>query len=849
MDNISLVISGNLTGFSRFYTSPNANDICSEAKFDFDNRNNLTFLNEGEKVYAISFAPTVVAVSLITRILDSFRRPGILVVTILMHRNEKIEQKVGGFGDSQNNKALYQLLNAVNEKFYEKNFVNGMLNQNPSVLMQDYYTDILKDYVLVSDRNQHHINGNINVASLNKRIGYVASTEDNIALYLSSPCRRSYEGYHHVFFGKNAPQNIEEEPEEVIMYSVLITNNKYRIPAVKLSDKIYNLRPDKGEIDFEKNYTYRQVLAGEAAPLIHASINGETIEVTYRFGQEERTINFVFKDGLNVVPFEFIAPVIESDGSRRKIFSESFSFQGKEIYTRKKLISGNAEYQIKPESSDLDISRIKDGEKCYIDVEKCFEFRCNFEQCSKNKTIILTRFNADSIEIPNVRANAYAKLPGSPEDWEYTIESNDYESVSDKVATLLRIGQLNLENKRNISPMRQTFPSDNSASNELEPNRQKTYNSGVKSGGTLQVIGDGTQNSGSPVEKKKKNKLFFVRGALAIVILTVLLVFVGGLIWPGWFVKSTQGEDEQNNDSITVMFRFVDSGGNKIKYNDYSSWTNSYLVEGPVLIGSGKTYYANIDTVHFYCKYKLPVSNDEDSLRISFKFDNFELSTYSVQLGNIKKDNEKKIKLNVLVDELNECRDLKAIGSTPLSYEEWKKHESKLKEFNENKNRNKDFDEKMSELLRNIGHSPQGSAISDENTSKGGKNNSETGEKENKALPTLDELSKWNVDKSSFENISDNELKKPENKSVSERIKALNIVISSIRKGKRPSWEGLSEEQKNCINKIFDNENRSKRLGNLGTDNNFAKVASLEEFIKAMNNCGVNVDDLKSYIK
>ena len=79
--DINIIISGNLTGFTTFYATPNANELYADAKFDFDYRNFVTFLNNGEKAYAISFAPNVVSVSLITRILDSFRRPGILVVS------------------------------------------------------------------------------------------------------------------------------------------------------------------------------------------------------------------------------------------------------------------------------------------------------------------------------------------------------------------------------------------------------------------------------------------------------------------------------------------------------------------------------------------------------------------------------------------------------------------------------------------------------------------------------------------------------------------------------------------------------------------------------------------------
>lgn len=337
MNNIGLIISGNLTGFSRFYASPNANDIYNEAKFDFDYRNFLTFLNNDDKAYAISFAPTVISVSLVTRILDSFRRPGVLVVSILLPRNKKVESAM----NSQNNKALYQLLNAVHDTFREKNFVNGMVNQNAAVLMQDYYTDILSNFVLVPDGLQRPINSRIDVSSPNKRLGYVKSTEDNVPLYLSSLCRKSYESYHHVFIAENAPQNIDEEPIEVVFYSVKITNNGQRFQNVKLTDKIYNLQPEEGEIDIDKNFTYQQVVNGEAGRNIVASFAGDTIEITYRFGQEKRNIQFSFVDGGVVVPFASISPrVTLSNGEKFNIGSENWTFEGKEIYDRKTIESG-----------------------------------------------------------------------------------------------------------------------------------------------------------------------------------------------------------------------------------------------------------------------------------------------------------------------------------------------------------------------------------------------------------------------------------------------------------------------------------------------------------------------------
>ena len=134
MNNLELIISGNLTGFSRFFVTSGANSFLKDAKIDFDYCNFVSFMEASDNVYAISFAPEVITLSLITRILDAFHRPGILVVTLIIPRNNRVESIV----NPQNEKAVYQLLNAINDKFYEKNLHNGMLNQNPIVLMQDY---------------------------------------------------------------------------------------------------------------------------------------------------------------------------------------------------------------------------------------------------------------------------------------------------------------------------------------------------------------------------------------------------------------------------------------------------------------------------------------------------------------------------------------------------------------------------------------------------------------------------------------------------------------------------------------------------------------------------------------
>ena len=85
--NISLLISGNLTGFGRFFTSPAAKELLGNEKIDLDNHNHLTFLEKDEKAYSITFAKRYIAISQYTQILDSFRRPGKLVVSVLIPRN------------------------------------------------------------------------------------------------------------------------------------------------------------------------------------------------------------------------------------------------------------------------------------------------------------------------------------------------------------------------------------------------------------------------------------------------------------------------------------------------------------------------------------------------------------------------------------------------------------------------------------------------------------------------------------------------------------------------------------------------------------------------------------------
>lgn len=357
MNNLEIIISGNLTGFSRFYASSGANNLFKDTKIDLDCRNFVTFVEEKDKAYAISFAPQVITLSLITRILDSFHRPGILVVSLLLPRNTKVES----VNNSQDEKAVYQLLNAINNKFYERNFKDGMLIQNPIVLMQDYYTDILVNYRLTQDY-QRGVNLTIDNSAFNKNIGYVKSSEKDIASYLNTPCRRAYEGYHSIIISPKAPQNIDEPVKELKLYNVYVENTNQRLSNVTIDSVIQTVFSERGEIDVPnnvKNITYRQAIDGQGVPYVKANMNGDTIHLAYRFEKEERQVTFKIMKGSDEVDFSLVTLVIQNDdGTYYTISSNPYIFVGKEIYKAKTLKSGDDNYNF---SQPLDLSRIPNG--------------------------------------------------------------------------------------------------------------------------------------------------------------------------------------------------------------------------------------------------------------------------------------------------------------------------------------------------------------------------------------------------------------------------------------------------------------------------------------------------------
>ena len=436
--NLYLIISGNLTGFSHFYASAGAKDFYEQSKIDFDFRNYLLFLKERQKAYAVSFTDKTIAVSLVTRVLDSFRRPGVLNMTLLLPRKYKVSDK----GGLQGGAALYQLLNEVNDMFYQRNFLNGMMNQNGAVLMQDYYSPILEKYQLVPDPKQRDVNARINVALAKNNLGYIAAAESDIPLYLETLCRESYEGYHHVFLASDAPQNINESPVEEVFYPVRYTSNmeegaEYSLPKkVRMSDKIDLLPNLRGYVAFNQDYTYEQIFQG-ACKQITAQLRNEVIYLTYQFEEEHRKVTFEFQFGTSKIDMREIFPVKLWIGNQENYLqNNSLVFSGKEIYQPIRLVCENEKYEFVPGTAEFDLSRYPD-EKFYVQVQsktvrkpEQTELKLTLPQDGVFTIRIINKPTGRVESFNQVKGNWQKMVLGDISDWRYEIVSDKYEVLS-----------------------------------------------------------------------------------------------------------------------------------------------------------------------------------------------------------------------------------------------------------------------------------------------------------------------------------------------------------------------------------------------------------------------------------
>ncbi len=442
--SVNIIISGNLTGFSRFYTSPGSNEVFNEAKINFDYRNFVKFLSgSDQKVYTVSFSPKVVAVSLVTHILDSFSRPGIVVVTVFVPRN-KI---VSSLADLRDKAAIYKLLNEVNAAFYNNNVRNGYVNENPGIFSQDYYSDILSKYELVDDRLQKPVNAYIDNNTVNKRAGYIRASEYDMPKYLSSLMRKAYEGYHHVFFGENAPQNIDEPAEEIVTYRVKIENEqRLLLEEVRLSDRIYQLVPGLGYKDLDnKDYTYQEILNGKAGYDINGHIDERGIFVLkFNFPEDQKTIKFQFIDSksgsTDPVPIEVLRPLLCLPGkSPIEVKTDEYTFVGREVTERFEIKFGNPDYYIDTDksTSSLDLRDCDDGQSVIKSVLTGWVWNFNpvDNKTRKPRTIpplkitLINLITGVERQYNNVTGAQTDVLPGNVYEWKMRIESDEFETI------------------------------------------------------------------------------------------------------------------------------------------------------------------------------------------------------------------------------------------------------------------------------------------------------------------------------------------------------------------------------------------------------------------------------------
>lgn len=771
--DLNVIISGNLTGFSQIYATPGAKELYVEGNFDFDYRKFLTFLKNGEKAYAISFAPRTIAVSLVTRTLDSFRRSGILVISILLQRKQTVESMM----NPHDKNALYQLLNELNDKFYERNLVNGMINQNAAVLMQDYYSDILSNYKLVADVNQRLINSHIDVTTPNKRWAYLASKENDIPLYISSPYRRSYEGYHHVFFAPNAPQNIEEPPVEEVMYRVRITNNDMILPSmVKLTDQIYRLTPQEGEIPFDQNFTYGDVLQGKADNRIQASIDGETIEITYRFKQEEKTISFEFVEDETDKPISLalVSPRIEglsNEGGVWKLFTETLTFTGKDIYGRKRIVSNSSNYIISPESSNLDLRSFKDGEKYRVRVIPSTVLHIQFPNRVDKKITLRNRINNKVISF-DAKDALNEKITGRSENWDFTITTSQYEPIRGLLPTggtmILNLEDFVSKKDGSITtdsdtPIKVVHPDDDTQVSNNTKRRLKLF----------RATGNET------LKQRWKNGINIKKVLLAVLPLFVILLYIGiswqFKFWP--WNESSSVQEFVTGDSLEtkiISYELLDITGASIM--DDSDYNEVQALE-PYLSDVECLVYGNITKKDTICPTNFVLMAPKgcnDNVNFKLKFDGVTICDTTIIFNKFKDKDIVKLKMDVRTSAIVLYKKIRETveKKETLDLETWNDYKKAMECLD--KNLNKEFRKKLEVEFRRI---EQPTCVNDTAPNMGLNNQ-------------LDEICVTYNDLRNFSLQEDDPLYEEKKN----RLDLLRSVLQNIRKGELPiTSEGFSK--------------------------------------------------------
>ena len=841
-NKIQIIISGNLTGFTHFYATQGVRDWYDESEINFDYRNLVTFLTQnGEKAYALSFASRVVAVSLVTRILDTSRRPGVLVVSVLLPRGKK----VAAVTPSGANTALYDLLNALNSRFCERNLIGEELNPSLSVLRQDYYSDILSAYQLVPDAGQRKLN--MDVASLKKGVGYVAAEERAMPAYLASPFRLSYEGYPHVFFAPNASANIDEPAEEEVRYQVRVTNTGEKLRGwVRSKDKIYPLEPKKWQLPIEKldDYTYEEVLQGKAERVRAVERADGILDITYVFAPKTKEITFVFKtkDG-EELPFDKVAPVriIEENGTNYPLPSATYEFRGQEIYGKKSLESANYVFDSEP----LDLSRCKS--KCFMTVERKSHLSILFPAPYdlESKRITVTRKStAQTFQDENVRTKYSRFVSGDRQEWTYKIEAEGYETLSGTFPPEGEVIRLNFKKRESPSSTGRgqgTVPTTRaglqdtrqSASTELLPAHNNTEGNAVP----IIHVTNGGQNG-----KKGKGNAWVGKLLPFLIALPVLALAVGLSIFLYRKNGNATGADGDavSDDSTTtqikkVTVQYMDLSRDKILPGEFNEGDSvpiilqcSYdkLATGSITVDESKEYGS---------QFTLTASKDcKDMVEFTAYFDSIPLGDpLKITFDSFKNDTTVTYSLNVNTSDLDLYRGMYALKA---NREKMKKSDELYKKYqkwdaDQSVQGNPAFVCKITSLYDAV--KPTADKID------------------------LGKLAEVNITLDEIKIIED-QLKNqgklktarcPDNEEVSveDRIAALRGAIETLKKGFvsngqkgfRPSAKNLSEAQKTEISEVFGDEEKTIRV------NNFLNSTSRQKEIASMQ----SLNSILEYIK
>lgn len=803
MMNIGLAISGNLTGFSRFYANDEAKKLLNTAKFNFDVHNLVSFLNNGEKLYAIFFSKDVVAVSLITNILDSFRRPGNLVVTILIPRGFKI---VDGLSLTRAN-ALYHLLNEINDKFYERNFLNGMVNQNPAVLMQDYYTEILSKFKLEPDNSQRNINGLIDITAPNKRTGYVSAFENSIPSYLSSLFRKSYEGYHHIFLASNAPQNIDEPAEEIVTYRVKIENKDKIVPGeIKITDKIPFITKSLGDNDIpSQDFTYEQVISGEAVPYITGvRTDGETIVLNYNFPKEEKTIYFKFYDGANEVPLHVIRPlIVESNGSSYPLSTDSWTFRGKEIYGLKTIKSGNTEYTIEPNSSHLDLQRLRDGASHNVYVGKGWIWNFNPIDTRTRRPVTIhpvdivleNRVTGEYRDFPRVTGAVTERMSGKESDWVMKITSDYYEPIT----STPNGGGYSFKRKQ------QPLPHQGGVSQRTDVQRggTQTRTQGHSSSNQNLKLSGGANDTAKEqarIEAEKKKRYIQI-GIYAVV---AIICCIGG--WWGYTKLNPSKPDDPTPEnpiiaedtSVKKIVKFVilDKTNDNLSSNLLNQVSLSFEPSDNILETEDKFTRQFVYTSD---------PSENQSIRVCIDFEKISISEPLEFVIKDMQDNET-INLDIKASDISEYLNL------PSKITPAKKNELRLRIAQiGNQTFKKKFEDKLNRAIVEESYEAPTPVVNNRID-----------------WSVLDKISVTSSDIAGLEKKA-HDLNITIPKKTQDRINALKGMINALKIGGRPSRNGLSKEQQHEIDELFkaDNLELIKKFADKG---HFKKVDGLVSF-------------------